>query len=465
MVRKRQHLRATDDPLAHLKLPFPLRNYQKQGVRFFFQRTAALLADEMGLGKTVQTILATRLLRQADPCLRVLVVTPRSLCRNWQNEFHTWAPELLVRVVEGSADNRKALYHLPIPVLIATYEQMRLDTDLLDRDTAFDVVILDEAQRIKNQGSGASVACRGIPRQRSWALTGTPLENRPDDIISLFSFVQRSLLFRGISIGALHERIKPFFLRRTKKDVLPELPPILIQDLTLQLRGQQRLTYDALWQTRLRVDRRGGSAAGRPQLLALITKLKTLCNFDPVSDESSKLEALQLILENLGTSDDKILIFSQYVKTLEWLSERIKPLPHKIFHGGLTANNREKTLDWFRQSKGPTALLMSLMAGGVGLNLQEASVVVMFDRWWNPAIESQAIQRAHRFGRKGPLHVFRFLVGDTVEERINTVLVDKRLLFTEYVEGAASAELPTLPNIDLRRILDLPGAPHRKARP
>ena len=160
----------------HMELPFPLRPYQQDGVVFLAQTESGLLADEMGLGKTVQTILAIRALEEKGQGLRALIVAPRTLSSNWQHEFHTWAPNILVRIVEGNAQNRQALYHLPIPVLISTYEQMRLDTDLIDRDTVYDVVVLDEAQRVKNQKSSTSLACRGIPRQRSWALTGTPVE-------------------------------------------------------------------------------------------------------------------------------------------------------------------------------------------------------------------------------------------------------------------------------------------------
>ena len=228
MAKKKTATCSSNDPLSQMEMPYPLRAYQRDGVTFFVQNDSGLLADEMGLGKTVQTILAIRCLGYANLCCRALVVAPRSLCKNWQREFKTWAPNLLVRIVEGSARNRQALYHLPIPVLIATYDQIRLDTNLLDRDTPFDIVVLDEAQRIKDQRSSTSLACRGIPRKRSWVLTGTPVENRPEDSISLFSFVRRQLLFRGIGVGELHSRIKPFFLRRTKNDVLPELPPILI---------------------------------------------------------------------------------------------------------------------------------------------------------------------------------------------------------------------------------------------
>lgn len=455
MSKTKANSRPTNFSIPPTGLPFPLRAYQREGITFFVQNDAALLADEMGLGKTVQTILAIRCLVDKNLCQRVLVVTPRSLCKNWQSEFKTWAPRLLVRIVQGNARNRQAQYHLPIPVLIATYEQVRLDKDLFDRDSEFDVVVLDEAQRIKDQSSSTSVACRGIPRRRSWALTGTPVENHPDDLISLFSFVKRQLLFRGIAVGELHARIKPFFLRRTKKDVLPELPPILIQDLNLELSGHQLAAYETLWQSRSTLRRNRNSSNSEGHLLALITKLKLVCNFEPESGESVKLEALKVILENLSLPTDKALVFSQYVRSLKSLSKQIGDIPSRIFHGEMPEQMREETIRWFRECPGPCVLLMSIKAGGVGLNLQEASTVIMFDRWWNPAVEDQAIQRAHRFGRRRPLHVFRFLVDDTIEQRIDTLLREKRILFKRYVEGADNAEVPVLSSSDLWKILGM----------
>ncbi len=172
-----------------------------------------------------------------------------------------------------------------------------------------------------------------------------------------------------------------------------------------------------------------------------------------------KLEALKVILENLSLPTDKALVFSQYVQTLRWLSDQLDDMPYKLFHGGMREQERDETIRWFRESPGPCVLLISLKAGGVGLNLQEASTVVMFDRWWNPAVEDQAMQRAHRFGRCRPLHVFRFLVDGTIEERIDALLREKRILFKEYVEGAENAEVPALSSTDLWRILGL--APDR----
>jgi SNF2 family DNA or RNA helicase len=444
------------------ELPFQLRPYQRDGVSFFSQAQGALLADEMGLGKTVQTVLAIRALRQAGQCQRALIVCPRSLCANWRNEFHTWAPNVLVRLVEGSPENRRALYHLPIPVLIATYELMRLDSDLIDRKTPFDVVVLDEAQRVKDESSLASVACRGIPRRRSWALTGTPIENRPDDIVSLFSFVRRGLVYSGMPVGELHNAIRPYFLRRTKAEVLADLPPIILQDIHLALDGTQLSAYRDAWHGRLSDSANSGQHGGA-SLIALMTRLKQLCNMHLASGESVKLESLKLVLESHEESGDKLLLFSQYVETLQWLAPRLDGFPARIYHGGLSTEARDEMLRWFKQNTGPCMLLVSLKAGGVGLNLQEAATVVMFDQWWNPAAEDQAMQRAHRFGRTRPLHVLRFVVDDTVEQRIAQLLKNKRAVFDEYVNGANNADIEQLTHADLRHILGLPEARRRQS--
>ncbi|MBM4013258.1 MAG: DEAD/DEAH box helicase [Planctomycetes bacterium] len=267
--------------LDRWNLPFPVRDYQKLGVEFFLSNRAALLADDMGLGKTVQTILAVRLFRSIKPGARILIVTPRSLSRNWLQEFSTWAPDILVRQVEGGGDNRRAYYNLPLPVLLATYEQVRIDSDLLNRESRFDVVILDEAQRIKESSSSTSIACRGIPRSRSWALSGTPVENKSDDIIALFSFLDRTLLYKGISRIELHKRIKPHFLRRTKASVASDMPEIINQNLELELGTLQKSAYDRTWESRHNLSLKKGRSPTTAHMLALLTKLKQLCNYDP----------------------------------------------------------------------------------------------------------------------------------------------------------------------------------------
>ena len=202
----------------------------------------------------------------------------------------------------------------------------------------------------------------------------------------------------------------PHFLRRCKRDVLKDLPPIIDQEIPIELQGKQQDVYLRTWDNRgigLNTSSTGFSTAN---LFAIITKLKQVCNYDKESGESAKLNVLMDILDTHTAVDDKIIVFSQYVDTLKWLALQIKSIPLEIYHGGLSQQEREKILDRFRNDPGPRCLFISLRAGGVGLNIQEASTVVLFDRWWNPAVENQAIQRAHRFGRERPLHVIRFIV-------------------------------------------------------
>lgn len=327
---------------------------------------------------------------------------------------------------------------------------------MLSSEVRFDVVILDEAQRIKNVDSDTALACRILQRDRSWALTGTPIENVVEDLVSIYRFVFPTLLNLAMSRPEMHERMKPFFVRRRKHDVLQELPPIIVQDMPLELTVQQREAYDQIWMSRHKRASAGTQGVSETALFALLTKLKQLCNFDPESGESAKWEALKLIVEGLSLPEDKLIVFSQYVETLQWISSRLDTqVPHEVFHGGLSEDAKEAVIKRFKQETGPRVLLMSLRAGGLGLNLQEASSVLLFDRWWNPAVEEQAIHRAHRFGREKVLHAFRFLVVDSVEERIAEVLERKQTLFEQYVESAENATIPAFTREELMRILQL----------
>ena len=429
-----------------------LRPYQIDGVRFLLSQDAALLADEMGLGKTVQTAVALRVGKKRYR--KILLIAPTPLCLNWQRELEKWAPELSVRRLTGDSANRAATYRLPIRVLIASYDQIRLDSRRFTSDVHFDLVILDEAQRIKNSDSETSLSCRILRRDGAWGLSGTPLENEPNDLIAIFRFLEPNLLRTGMSRSEIHKAMAGRFLRRTKADVLQDLPPILIRDIPLELGIRQRQAYDRVWHSR-ESDVWTGSGPVGANMLAVLTRIKQLCNYDPASGESVKLDIVSSLLTKIQETEDKFIIFSQYVETLRWLSKHID-IPHHIYHGGLPADVREQVLADFKNHLGPRGLLLSLRAGGVGLNLQEASTVILFDRWWNPAVEYQAIHRAHRFGRKEPLQVIRFVVEDSVEERIAEILQEKEGLFVDYIESAPSSSCKEGLSVgQLRRVLNV----------
>ena len=432
-------------------VPAPLHKYQWEGVSFLYRSSGALLADEMGLGKTVQAAVAIALLLDTQNDVdRVLIVAPASLTFNWMTELSTWAPYVAARRLEGDVEDRSAFYLLPIPVLVGSYEQLRVDG--LDRvpQGTFDLVVLDEAQRIKDRNSATSLACRLLPRSRSWALSATPLENRLDDISTILGFLDPAFAWeRGR--GDVIRTLETAMLRRRKREVRSELPPVIIQDIQLDLTFEQRCRYDALWDSR---DSNAARSDGDQiaAMLALITRLKVICNQDEESGASTKLEALETVLESAGESA-RVIVFSQFVKTLEWVSKRLA-IRHELLVGSMDMVVRQAVMDRFRSGDTPRVLLVSLRAGGVGLNLGEASHIVLFDRWWNPAVENQAIYRAHRFDRDDPLHVVRFIVRETIEERIATILDEKAELFDEVVESTF-AEGAGFGRAELEQILEI----------
>ena len=342
-----------------LNLPYELRPYQWEGIQFLVESEGVLLADEMGLGKTVQVAVSLEILWHKTQLSRALVVVPASLKLNWETELRRWAPSLSVQRVRGDADDRRAYYLLPINVLIVSYEEIRLDMMSSSNDVCFDIVILDEAQRIKNMHSKSSLACRLLKRNRSWALTGTPIENRLSDLISIFRFVKAGVLYQGLSRNEIHSRMRPFFIRRCKRDVLKDLPPIIDQEIPIELQGKQKDVYLRTWNNRGEgLDTSPGSFSSA-NLFAIITKLKQVCNYDRESGESAKLDVLMNILDGQAAEDDKIIIFSQYVDTLKWLAFQVNDIPLEIYHGGLSQPEREKILDRFRNDPGPRCLFIS----------------------------------------------------------------------------------------------------------
>jgi SNF2 family DNA or RNA helicase len=408
--------------------PFP---YQFEGVAFLYPRYAAILADEMGLGKTMQAVTAIRLLLHAGELDRVLLVCPKPLVTNWQREFAMWAPEVPVAAIEGDQPKRRWHWQqADMPLKIANYELLQRDREIIaELAPPFDLVVLDEAQRIKNRASATSQCVRAIPRRRSWALTGTPVENSPQDLVGIFEFLAPGHLSDAMKPRKMGRAASDFVLRRTKDKVLTELPPKMFRDAQVELTPAQRASYElAETEGVVRLAEMGQEATIQ-HVFELILRLKQICNFDPATGDSSKFERLAADLDEVAASGRKTIVFSQWVTTLETLAARIAPLNPLLYHGQVAQRKRDAVLEEFRDHPNRHVLLLSYGAGGVGLNLQFAPYVFLFDRWWNPAVEDQAINRAHRIGVAGPVTVTRFLSLDTIEERIDQILREKREIF------------------------------------
>lgn len=421
--------------LAARSLRFPFRPfpYQLDGVAFLYPRRHAVLADEMGLGKTMQAATAIRLLAHTGQARRVLLICPKPLLSNWRRELALWAPELAVATVEGAKANRRLAWRDPAAVVtLAGYETVVRDSDVLG-DSAdplrFDLVALDESQRVKNPRGATSDAVCSIHRERSWALTGTPIENSTDDLAGIFRFVSPGLMRPGMTPREARRAAGDTILRRTKDRVLRDLPPKVVRDEQIDLTAEQ-------WESYQRAEGDGvirlGDLAEQltvQHVFELVLRLKQICNFDPATGASSKADRLEEELEECAAGGHKAIIFSQWVETIQRLSERLERFRPLQFHGRVPHAQRDGVIRAFRDDPSRHVLLISYGAGSVGLNLQFARYVFLFDRWWNPAVEDQAINRAHRIGAAGSVTVTRMIAGGTIEQRIDEVLAAKRELF------------------------------------
>lgn len=406
--------------------PFP---YQYEGIAWLFARHSALLADEMGLGKTMQTITGVRLLLRSGQVNRILLICPKPLIPNWQREFKTWAEELPIVTIEGNGARRKMLWTMPgVPILITNYESMTRDIASMpeEEQPKFDLLILDEAQRIKNRDSRTAQVTRSINRRRSWALTGTPIENSPDELASLFEFLEVIPARATPDIKQLAKLTEEHILRRTKDLVMKDMPPRIDRDAELELTPAQQSAYTYAEKEGIIQLNELGDSISVQHVFELVMRLKQLTNFDPLTNESAKLERLVADMEEIAASGGKAILFSQWTKTIDWLTERLQQFNPLVYHGGVPTKKREPILTKFKEDPNAHIILMSYGTGAVGLNLQFAHYVFLYDRWWNPAIEDQAINRAHRIGVSAPVIVTRFICKDTIEERIDLVLREKR---------------------------------------
>lgn len=437
-----------DSPLA---FPSELYPFQRVGVRFLGKNPVVLLADEMGLGKSIQTIAALKLLMRTGAITNGIILCPKSLLTDWEKKLSEWAPEIRVLKVRGNKDQRKLLWDSLAHIYLTTYETLR--QDLPDSDYSwqdkiarknFDVAVLDEIQKIKNPSAELTQSVRRIESERRWGLSGTPLENRTEELIAVFAFLKPKLLRYDDAREPLivKDKIRPYFLRRRKADVLTDLPEKNCDEVWLELSDAQKKAYERAQRDGIVDLNNRGDSVTVQHVLALITKLKQICNYDPATGESCKLEYLNDQLDAIADQGDKALIFSQYTdKTLVFLEPRLKQFNPHVYHGTLSDSQRDRIIDEFQNRNDCKILLMSVKAGGLGLTLTRANFVFHFDLWWNPAVAAQAEDRAHRIGQKKTVYVTSLFTRNTIEEEIQSILKRKKALFAQIVDDLSDTNL------------------------
>ncbi len=462
-----------------------LRPYQRRGVAWLQALgdlgIGALLADDMGLGKTLQTI-AVLAGRAGDR--PHLVVCPTSVVGNWERELARFAPDLPVLRHHGP-DRPDDPSSFPAgTVAVTTYGLLRRDADLL-AEVGWDVVVLDEAQQVKNPAARTARAARRLTATSRLALTGTPVENRLSELWSIMEFANPGLLGRfahfreryavpverwrdAEAAARLRRIVAPFMLRRTKADpaVAAGLPPKIEARVACTLTREQATLYQAAVSTLLDNDDLGEGIERRGRILKLLTALKQICNHPaqylgepgPLPGRSGKLTRTTEMLAEVVDAGDRALVFTQYREMGDLLVRHLGAglgLPSVPFlHGGVDRGRRDAMVEAFQDGSAPPVLVVSLKAGGTGLNLTAATHVVHYDRWWNPAVEDQATDRAYRIGQDRTVNVHKLVTGGTLEERIATLLDGKRAL-ADSVVGTGETWLTELSDDDLRALVAL----------
>jgi SNF2 family DNA or RNA helicase len=460
LAKERDWLEALDDDRLDLPLlPVPLYDYQVRGALFLACRGRAILGDDMGLGKTVQTLAAVELLVRERGIGKVLVVCPASVKYQWESEIRRFTKRA-VQIVEGLPGERTTLYAEPTFYRLVNYEQVVRDLTLLN-NWAPDLVVLDEAQRIKNWESKTSKAVKRLTSRYAFVLSGTPLENRLEELYSIVEFVDayrfgpafqflhdhRVLDARGNlkgyrNLDSIREKLEPVFLRRTRAEVLTQLPSRTDNIAYVELNEAQREPYDDQRSTLARLATKGFlTDLDRKRILACLVNLRSICDslflFDGQSHVSPKLDELAEVVPQLLEGDHKLVVFSQWetmIREAATVFDRLS-VEYALLHGGLAGKDRKAVLDRF-QTDPECRVFLSTDAGGVGLNLQVADTVVNLELPWNPAVLEQRIARVHRMGQERPVRVLNFITRGTIEERVQAILRQKQELFTGLFDGS-----------------------------
>ncbi len=468
-------VRETAQALTRVGDPCPaslqetLRPYQVRGFQWvqalYTLRMGGVLADDMGLGKTLQVIAGLLWAKEREGTALSIVVAPTSLLYNWQAEIENFAPSLRTVVMEGSAAARQSKWRQlsraqDVDVVVTSYPLLRRDIAFA-QEIPFRFVVLDEAQHIKNPSSLAAVAASRLQGRCRLALTGTPMENNPGELWSIFQFVLPGYLMSlplfmrrhgdGSGADALSRRIRPFLLRRLKAEVLPELPDKIESRVLADMPQSQRNLYTAAaLRLRERVETvlgEKGFARGRMEVLSAITQLRQICCHPELvlpdyAGSSGKLDALMEIVQGALAAGRRILLFSQFTSMLAILKRTLAQEGVRMLYldGKTPVAQRMEFVNRFNAGEGEV-FLISLKAGGAGLNLTGADMVIHYDPWWNPAAEDQATDRAHRIGQKNVVQVIRLITRGTIEEQVAGLSERKRALFDAVV--TAGEKLPT----------------------
>ena len=442
-----------------------LRPYQITGYRWLCSLAhygmGGILADDMGLGKTLQTI--TYVL--ANPGTRTLIVCPTSLAYNWQDEFSKFAQQIATQIISGTPQERADLMQqsTDVPVWITTYPLIRKDVDLY-KAQIFDACFIDEAQFIKNPTSLGAKAVKAVQAKHRFALTGTPIENTLSELWSIFDFVMPGFFGRyrqfeecyekpilrdhdSVQMQKLRRKIRPFVLRRMKKEVLTELPDKIETRRMAEMGAKQRKIYEsylARIQMELAGDEENTPGGNRMQVLAALTRLRQICCHPATFASnyhggSGKLDLLMEQLPDILEGGHSVIVFSQFTSMLSIIAHELKQrnIPFFYLAGSTSAQERKREVKEFNRGE-VKVFLISLKAGGTGLNLTGADTVIHFDPWWNPAVEDQATDRAYRIGQKKKVQVIKYVMKDSIEEKIYELQKRKKQLSDQLIQAGES---------------------------